>query len=105
MALQIKLLSQVTSDVLIQMIILKLFNSVLYAKPFETLRRLKKTCMWDVGVWGGGGGEKGLQTYQPVVSNYSRTSMARTLMARLPRLFRTEFLRNNPLAADLGKLV
>ena len=36
---------------------------------------------------------------------YSRTSMARTLMARLPRLFRTRSrvpLEKNPLAADLG---
>ena len=35
---------------------------------------------------------------------YSRTSMARTLMARLPRLFRTRSRvpRKNPLAADLG---
>ena len=37
-------------------------------------------------------------------ATYSRTSMARTLMARLPRLFRTHFksLGKNPLAADLG---
>ena len=35
---------------------------------------------------------------------YSRTSVARTLMARLPRLFRTRSFvpRKNPLAADLG---
>ena len=35
---------------------------------------------------------------------YSRTSVARTLMARLPRLFRTRSRvpRKTPLAADLG---
>ena len=35
---------------------------------------------------------------------YSRTSMARTLMARLPRLFRTRSWVpwKNPIAADLG---
>ena len=35
---------------------------------------------------------------------YSRTSVARTLMARLPRLFRTRSSvpKENPLAADLG---
>ena len=35
---------------------------------------------------------------------YSRTSMARTLTARLPGLFLWS-LGNNPLAADLGNLV
>ena len=37
-------------------------------------------------------------------TRYSRTSMARTLMARLPRLFRTRFLsplEKNPIAADI----
>ena len=42
-------------------------------------------------------------------SIYSRTSVARTLMARLPRLFRTRFcfelvfesLGKNPIAAEL----
>ena len=36
---------------------------------------------------------------------YGRTSVARTLMARLLRLFRTRFLvpRKNPLTADLGE--
>ena len=36
-------------------------------------------------------------------TNYSRTSVARTLMTRLPRLFRTRSCvpRKNPLAADL----
>ena len=35
---------------------------------------------------------------------YSRTSMARTLMARLPWLFQTRFLVpwKNPTAADVG---
>ena len=39
------------------------------------------------------------------LSIYSGTSVARTLMARLPRLFRTRSLlvpRKNPLIADLG---
>ena len=38
---------------------------------------------------------------------YSRNSMARTLMARLPWLFELilESLGNNPLAADLGNLL
>ena len=41
------------------------------------------------------------------VTKYSRTSMARTLMARLPRLFELdlESLGNYPLAADLENLV
>ena len=35
-------------------------------------------------------------------SKYSRTSVARTLMARLPRLFQTRSLvpKKNPIAAD-----
>ena len=35
--------------------------------------------------------------------NYSRTSVARTLMARLPRLFRTRYLvpNKNIIAADI----
>ena len=39
-----------------------------------------------------------------VHATYSRTSVSRTLMARLPRLFRTrsESLGINPLAADYG---
>ena len=38
-------------------------------------------------------------------TNYSRTSVAQTLLARLPQLFQTrtlESLGKNPLAADLG---
>ena len=40
------------------------------------------------------------------IPKYSRTSMARTLMARLPWLFRTSFSVpwKNPIAADLGWL-
>ena len=46
-------------------------------------------------VCGGGGGKGGGMTISSpsipkcINLNYSRTSMARTLMARLPRLFRT----------------
>ena len=39
-----------------------------------------------------------------MAAKYSRTSVARTLMARLPRLFELDFesLGKNPIAADLG---
>ena len=44
----------------------------------------------------------GFNVFQCVI--YSRTSVARTLMARFPRLFRTSFrvpIKINPIEADL----
>ena len=56
----------------------------------------------DPSVWSGSALLAHIYLFQ-----YSRTSMARTLMACLPQLFRTRSIvpRKNPLAADLGFFV